>query len=221
MAFNMQFSNKLTIPGDHPISFSGKAGLLEGILTVPATIHSSSLAVLGHPHSLQGGTMNNKVVTTMARAFKELGIVCLRFNFRGVGLSAGTYDEGIGESDDMLELVRLWQDESQQSTFIFAGFSFGSYVAYRAAAQTPDSSLITIAPPVHHYDYKALQRQPHPWIIIQGDQDEIVPASFVEEFAQGFSPPLPVIDLDTGHFFHGKLVELKTQLMHIIHKQFS
>ncbi len=214
----MQFKNKLSIPGEHSLVLTGKVGQLEGILTVPSTLHASTVAFLGHPHSLQGGTMNNKVVTTMVRAFKESGIPCLRFNFRGVGLSQGTFDAGIGESEDLLELVSQWQREFIQANFIFAGFSFGSYVAYRAAAQIPLSSLITIAPPVHHYDYTAFHPLPYPWFIIQGDQDEVVPATLVAEFAQQCIPTLPLTYLDTGHFFHGKLVELKSLLLQMISK---
>ena len=143
----MQFTDKLNNPGEHSLLLNGSEGLIEAVLTVPENINSSFVAFLGHPHSLQGGTMNNKVVTTMARVFKEAGIPSLRFNFRGVGQSAGVYDDGIGESEDMLELVRVWQTEQPDLKLICAGFSFGSYVAYRTAAQSDASILITIAPP--------------------------------------------------------------------------
>lgn len=172
---------------------------------------------MGHPHSLQGGTMNNKVVTTLARAFKELGIPSLRFNFRGVGHSAGVYDEGLGESDDMLLLVKKWQEEQPDLHCIFAGFSFGSYVAYRAAAQSPPCKLITIAPPVHHYDYTEFQSVPHPWLIIQGDADEVVPSDLVLDFAKQVHPlPQVITFANTSHFFHGKLLELKTVITETI-----
>lgn len=216
----MQFIEKLASPGEHPLVLQGVVGQIEAVLTVPEHAKTAYVAFLGHPHSLQGGTMNNKVVTTMARAFKELGIPSLRFNFRGVGQSAGTYNDGIGESEDMLALVKEWRKEQADVHCIFAGFSFGSYVAYRTAAQVEHVMLITIAPPVHHYDYREFNPSPYPWLIVQGDADEVVPSALVINFAQQSIPVLPVITfVNTGHFFHGKLVDLKVQLMEYIQKQ--
>jgi alpha/beta superfamily hydrolase len=216
----MDFTKLLKTPGEHSLMLQGLIGSLEAILNVPQEIITSYVAFLGHPHSLQGGTMNNKVVTTMARVFKELGIPSLRFNFRGVGQSAGGYDDGIGESQDMIALAHKWQQEEPQVQFIFAGFSFGSYVAYRTAAQLAHALLITIAPPVHHYDYREFTPQPSKWVVVQGDADEVVPSSLVLDFAKQSSPPLPVIEFaDTGHFFHGKLLELKSQLIECIKAQ--
>lgn len=209
----MIFADKLNSAGEHPLLLAGACGQIEAVLAVPQQLNSAYAAVIGHPHSLQGGTMTNKVVTTMVRVFKELGIPSLRFNFRGVGQSSGAYDGGIGESEDMLALVRQWQAEQPQLAFFFAGFSFGSYVAYRTAAQYPHQMLITIAPPIHHYDYEAFTPAPSPWIIAQGEADEVVPAHLVVDFAQQQNPALTVINFaDTGHFFHGKLLELKAQL---------
>lgn len=208
----MIVSHLLQTPGEHALTLQGLAGAIEACLSVPETIASSKVAFIGHPHSLQGGTMNNKVVTTLAKTYKELGIPSLRFNFRGVGASEGVYDAGLGESDDMLHLVDTWRQEFGEVPFIFAGFSFGSYVAYRAASQTPGASLVTIAPPVHHYDYHAFKPAPNPWLIVMGDADEVVPAELVYEFAAGTE--LPVIRFpDTGHFFHGKLLDLKARLL--------
>ncbi len=213
----MSFLDQLTIPGEHQLILQGLAGQIEAILSVPQEINYKYVALIGHPHSLQGGTMNNKVVTTMARVFKELGISSLRFNFRGVGQSEGVYDDGIGESKDMLVLVNEWKQINPKATFIFAGFSFGSYVAYRAAAQCANSLLITIAPPVYHYDYREFHPYPNPWLIVHGDEDEVVPAQLVHEFAQQSTPEIPLIRFaDTTHFFHGKLVELKAELIHFI-----
>ncbi len=210
----MNLTKKLAMPGEQALSFNGLAGPLEAVLTVPPQANEHYLALLGHPHSLQGGTMNNKVVTTMARAFKELGIPCLRFNFRGVGQSAGAYDAGLGESEDMLAFTRLWQKEKPQVRFLFAGFSFGSYVAYRAAAHCSHDLLVTIAPPVHHYNYQEFTPAPSPWLIFQGDEDEVVPLAVVLDFATKSSPPLTLIRFkETSHFFHGKLLELKAQII--------
>ncbi len=209
----MQITEKLVTPGEHAMFLSGLAGRVEAVLTVPERISSTTVALLGHPHSLQGGTMNNKVVTTLARSFKELGIPSLRFNFRGVGQSEGVYDAGIGESEDMLIFARAWQIEQPEVDFIFAGFSFGSYVTYRAAAQYPHRLLISVAPAIHHYDYQEFNPAPSPWLIIQGEEDEVVPAKLVFEFAKCAQPEIPVIHFpDTTHFFHGKLIELKAKL---------
>lgn len=216
----MQITEKLAIPGEHALFLQGAIGKLEAVLTVPEQNHAAFIAFLGHPHSLQGGAMNNKVVTTLARAFRELGIPSLRFNFRGVGQSEGAYDSGIGESEDMLILVREWQKKQPEKKLIFAGFSFGSYVAYRAAAQSDSQFLITIAPPVHHYDYHEFNPAPYPWLMMQGDEDEVVSSTLVFDFASQSKPEIPVIRFaNTGHFFHGKLIELKTKLMEYVHSQ--
>ncbi|KTC70202.1 alpha/beta superfamily transporter hydrolase [Legionella birminghamensis] len=206
--------DKLTTAGEHPFFFEGEAGSLEAVLTVPAECKTHYIALLGHPHSLQGGTMNNKVVTTIARAFKERGIPSIRFNFRGVGQSMGTYDAGIGESEDMLKLARLWHEVKPEAEIILAGFSFGSFVAYRTAAHCPHRLLISVAPPVHHYDYSLFT--PSDWTIFQGDEDDVVPLALVVEFAAEH-PGIELIRFaDTGHFFHGKLLELKAALAHLL-----
>lgn len=217
----MSFVEKSTIAGEHNLFFSGYAGQIEAVLNIPAESNQTHLALLGHPHSLQGGTMSNKVVTTMARAFKDAGIPSIRFNFRGVGQSQGVYDAGIGESEDMLRIGQLWQEQFPGTRFLMAGFSFGSYVAYRCAAQSDAVDLlITIAPPVHHYDYQEFQNIPRHWHIIQGDADEVVPMQVVLDFAASFMPPLPVTRFaETGHFFHGNLLTLKDELSRIIQQK--
>lgn len=213
----MHFTDYLATSGEHLLTLQGAIGSLETVLSIPECSSTHYAALIGHPHSLQGGTMNNKVVTTLARVFKELKIPSLRFNFRGVGHSAGAYDHGVGESDDMLLLAQQWQKHNPQLCFIFAGFSFGSYVAYRTAARCPQSALITIAPPVHHYDYHEFKPDLSSWLIVQGTNDEVVPAALVHEFAADNTPPIPLIPFtDTGHFFHGKLLELRTQLINYV-----
>lgn len=207
-------NEKLHIPGIHHALIPGPIGDLEVILEVPPNVNASYFAILGHPHSLQGGTMQNKVVTTMARAFRELGIASLRFNFRGVGRSAGEYDAGLGESEDMLHILQTL--DCAKTTVLFAGFSFGSYVAYRAIIHyqgAQPAGLITIAPSVHHYDYSLPLRPNIPWLIVMGEEDEVVPVSAVTAFAKTHEPT-PILEYfpDTGHFFHGKLLDLKAVL---------
>ena len=212
----MQLTETLTTPGEHAFFYTGAVGQLEGIITVPNDVDTRYLAILGHPHSLQGGTMHNKVVTTLARAFKELGIASIRFNFRGVGQSEGNYDAGIGESEDMLLLARDWLSVKPDTILLFAGFSFGSYVAYRAASQCQHALLITVAPSVHHYDYTEFTPAPTPWIIMQGTEDELVPMPLINDFVARF-PALTLIPFEgTSHFFHGKLIPLKQRLIDVI-----
>jgi uncharacterized protein len=212
-------TDKLNSAGEHAFFFEGGVGKIEAVLAVPPASIDNYVALLGHPHSLQGGSMTNKVVTTMARAFRELGIPSLRFNFRGVGASWGVYDAGIGESEDMLTLARLWREQYPNARFLFAGFSFGSYVAYRAAASFEHDLLITVAPAVHHYDYQEFSPPPTPWYILQGDEDEVVPLQLVLDFAAQATPTLPVIRFaETGHFFHGKLLVLKPEIMTIVNQ---
>ena len=212
----MHLTDKLNTPGDHAMTFPGAIGPLEVVLTVPEQVNSHYIAILGHPHSLQGGTMHNKVVTTLVRAFKELGIASIRFNFRGVGQSAGEYDAGLGESEDMLLLARDWLHALPDAQICFAGFSFGSYVAYRAASQCKHAMLITVAPSVHHYDYTEFTPMPSPWIVVQGDQDELVPMPLVTDFVERF-PDITLLRFEnTSHFFHGQLIPLKQRLIDAI-----
>jgi alpha/beta superfamily hydrolase len=207
----------LTTSGEHLFTFQGGVGILEAILTMPNKRCGAYIALLGHPHPLQGGSMTNKVVTTMARAFKELGIPSIRFNFRGVGQSAGNYDAGMGESEDMLILRQLWLDNYPNNHIIWAGFSFGSYVAYRACARSNHGLLLTIAPPIHHYSYQEWLPTPNPWVIFQGDCDEIVPLSLILDFAACTDPVLSVVRFsDAGHFFHNHLIVLKSEIIRVV-----
>ncbi|WP_367607485.1 alpha/beta hydrolase [Legionella sp. W05-934-2] len=210
---NSQIHLAMQSPGEHPLSLSGVVGNLEAMLTVPSDAHPNILLFLGHPHSLQGGSMTNKVVTTLARAAKEIGMASLRFNFRGVGHSQGEFDNGIGESEDLIKLVRQVEQDNPACEFIFAGFSFGSYVSYRAACQCPHRLLLSIAPPVERHNFLSFTPAPSPWEIIMGDADEVVPFSAVENFAKNHTPPIPMHRFaDTGHFFHGQLVKLRQTL---------
>lgn len=214
----MNFIECLSTPGEHALIVPGPIGSLEVHVSVPVKSHPFFVAVLGHPHSLQGGTMNNKVVTTMARMFKELGIPSLRFNFRGVGQSQGVYDNGVGESEDMIALATCLQHEKPAIKLIFSGFSFGSYVAYRAASYFPQSVLVTIAPAVHHYDYLAYTPKVGAWLLVQGEQDEIVPIDLVRDFVRLAQQNITYIEMaETSHFFHGKLIELKNHLLNFFH----
>src|SRR3990167_6982083 len=200
------------IPGDHDGMLLGAAGLLEARVMLPEQKQGKKIALLGHPHSLQGGSMQNKVVTTLARMFSSRGIPSVRFNFRGVGASAGVYDAGIGESEDMLVLAQHLKMLFPEADLLFAGFSFGSFVAYRAAAQMPHQLLLTVAPPVNHVNFEAFEVAPQPWLLVQGDSDEVIPSRLVFEFASKHAIRVLKFE-DTGHFFHGRLTLLKTRIL--------
>ena len=161
-----------------------------------------------HPHPLYGGTMHNKVVSTLARAFLELGLHTLRFNFRGTGASEGSFDHGEGESADLMAVLAWLRVHRPQDELWLAGFSFGGYVAVHSAEAAGAARLITVAPSVNLYTTPQVPRMP--WLLIQGEQDEVVPCSKVREWLNGLShrPDLVLLP-DAGHFFHGRLLELR------------
>lgn len=213
---SLKLADYINLPGEHAVLLPGLTGDLEAIIAIPDLAQCKYFAILGHPHSLKGGNMHNKVVTTMASAFKILGIPTIRLNFRGVGKSRGVYDNGVGESEDLIHLSKLVAElvnkENERLKFILAGFSFGAYVTYRAAVSIKNSLLISIAPPVETFDFTEFIFPAERWLIVQGDQDEIVSSDTVFNFAQARTIPTLRFN-ETGHFFHGKLVELKEKLI--------
>jgi hypothetical protein len=191
-----------------PVRIAGPAGALEALVELPASAAPKRVAIICHPHPLHGGTLTNKVVYTLARAVQARGAIALRFNYRGVGTSEGQYDGGIGEIEDALAAVTYAAERWPGTSLILAGFSFGANVALRAATRSSPEWLICVAPAV------AMLRGPVvaptcPWLIVQGDADEIVDAGQVQRWAAGFTPA-PQLHLlaGVGHFFHGKLHEL-------------
>lgn len=207
----------LNMPGEHVLTLQGLMGHVEGFVHVPPSCNRSNVVVIGHPHSLKSGTMTHKVVTVLVRLFSELGIPSIRFNFRGVGQSAGVYDAGVGESEDMLFIAQQWKAQYPESEVVYAGFSFGGYVACRAALQSQAKLLLTIAPPVKNFDFSAVLTQPMPtdleWIMVQGDKDEVVPPHLVYDFVATLpKPPLLIRFPEACHFFHGQLITLKSSL---------
>lgn len=192
------------------IVLAGPAGQLEGLLECPDDGRQIASAVICHPHPVHGGTMENKVVHTLARAFLGLGFQALRFNFRGTGRSEGEFDEGRGELNDALTAVRWMQDREPDLPLWIAGFSFGAAIAIRAAIESEVDGLISVAPAVARFS-KGMNSQPVcPWLIIHGDQDELVDVNETVEWVNQLEagPELAVFP-DTTHFFHGKLVLLR------------
>jgi len=196
------------------LSIEGQAGKLEAILEDPG-MPGSSYAVVCHPHPLYGGTMQNKVVTTVARSLRECGIPTLRFNFRGVGASGGAFDQGVGETADA-DAVASWGAQRWPGRdLVLAGFSFGGYVALRLAQQRDAENraprlLITIAPAAERFDAASTSVPRCPWLIIQGDADEVVDPAAVINWASTLDPkPQLRVLPGAGHFFHGRLPELR------------
>lgn len=186
----------------------GPAGRIEAALDVPsAGVAGRGLAVVCHPHPLHGGTMQNKVVQTLARAFVSLGYRCLRFNFRGIGASEGRWDEGRGEVDDALAVVQAELAAGQP--LVLAGFSFGAYVASQAAARLPEGTkaerLVLVGPAALNF---ALAAVPEDTLVIHGEMDDVVPLAAVFDWARPASLPVTVLP-GAGHFFHGQLPVLK------------
>lgn len=148
---------------------NGPAGELEAILQQPIQVNYSHIGIVCHPHPLQEGTMNNKVVVTIAKAFNLMGFPSVRFNYRGVGRSAGEYGNIVGEVDDCLAVVAWVKQQWPQARLYLAGFSFGAYIAAKTATEVGADWLISIAPAVERMPYQDLASISCPWLVIQGE----------------------------------------------------
>ena len=198
--------------GEQTLIINGPVGPIESRLYLPLS-SPQRLAVVCHPHPLHHGTMNNKVVTTVCRSFKQASYAYLRFNFRGIGQSAGDYDHAVGEIDDCLSVISYVKAQFPDCTIVLAGFSFGSYIAYQAARQHSPLALILVAPPVNHFPFE--QRVAVcPYWVVQGAEDDVVPVNEVQAWvAKQQTSPTYIEMAETGHFFHGQLVALREQLV--------
>jgi alpha/beta superfamily hydrolase len=210
-------------------AIEGPTGVLQALVETPVTEHGEALtvpafAVVCHPHPLFGGTLDNKVVYTVARAFEQLGAPAIRFNFRGVAASTGSYDEGRGESDDALAVIAWGRQRWPDTPLWLAGFSFGGAVALRIAARARPERLVLVAPGITRLERTdtdaARAAEPAcPWLIVQGEADDVVPAPAVLAWAAGRQPlpgvPPPEVRLlpDAGHFFHGRINELREAVL--------
>ncbi|HRC39249.1 MAG: alpha/beta fold hydrolase [Rubrivivax sp.] len=186
---------------------AGPAGSLECAIDAPAHGSGRGLAVLCHPHPLHGGTLDNKIVQTLARTFVALGYTAVRFNFRGIGASAGHWDHGLGEVDDALAVIHAHRGLGQP--LVLGGFSFGGYVASQAAARLPAGEqaerLVLVGPAVQTFPMVPV---PADTLVIHGEADEVVPLGAVFDWARPQSLPVTVVP-GAGHFFHGQLTLLK------------
>ena len=191
------------------ISLQGGAGLIEALLDVPAGA-ARGTAVIAHPHPLFGGTMTNKVVQTLARAFVQTGWRAVRFNLRGVGASEGAYDEGRGEAADMQDVVR---QVAPEGALALAGFSFGAFVTSHVAAgiapRQPEK-IVLVGTAASRFDVAPIAADLHErTLVLHGEQDDTVVLSSVMDWARPQSLPVTVIP-GVEHFFHGQLPLLKS-----------
>ncbi len=202
------------LPSAQPVLIPGPAGTLEALLETPETSRSDAFAVVCHPHPLHGGTMQNKVVHTVARACQATDMPTVRFNFRGVGASDGSYDEGRGEMQDALAVIEWGRQRWPGGALTLAGFSFGAMVSINAVPAARPARLISVAPAVGRPEFATTLAPSCPWLILQGDADELVDIREVQAFAARVSPPPTLVVFSGGeHFFHGRLIELRDQII--------
>lgn len=189
------------------IRVKGPAGDIECAIDTPAGT-PRGVAVVCHPHPQHGGTLDNKVAQTLARAFVQLGWRSVRFNFRGVGASQGAWDDGVGEVEDALAVIEAHRDPA--TPLMLAGFSFGAYVAAQAASFLPDEGkpqrLVLVGPSTERQQMAGV---PANTLVIHGESDEVVPLSATLAWARPQNLPVIVFP-GVGHFFHGQLALLKT-----------
>jgi alpha/beta superfamily hydrolase len=200
------------------LAIAGPAGPLEARLEFPdAETAPTVFGVACHPHPLYGGTMDNKVTHVLARAMVECGAPAFRFNFRGTGTSAGAFDNGRGEADDLAAVVAEGRRRFPGAALWLGGFSFGAFVALRGAVTLAPLKLVAVAPPVARFELGEVAHPDCDWMLAQGDADDVVPPDAVLAWAerQPRKPRLHVLH-GAGHFFHGRLHELKPLVLEFL-----
>jgi len=196
------------------LTLQGPAGGLETIVEAAEAPVRDAVAIVCHPLPTDGGTMHNKVVTMAARALRESGIATVRFNFRGTGASEGSFDEGRGEADD-LRAVAAWVRQTRPDARLWlAGFSFGSYITLKCANELHPGMVVSIAPPAagRNWDFSTIAPPECPWLVIQGEEDEIVDPHAVYAWLDGLKldQPMELVKMpETSHFFHRRLMDLR------------
>ena len=197
----------MSLRGEQRSVIEGPAGALEVAVNQPE-VQARGIALVAHPHPLQGGTLDNKVAQTLAKTFAGLGYVSVRFNFRGVGRSQGNFDEGTGETDDALAALAFGRREFSglaELPPVLAGFSFGTYVQSRVAQSLVPERMVLVAPAVMRF---AVDAVPADTIVIHGEEDDVV--ALADVFAWARPRELPIVVFPgCGHFFHGRLPQLQ------------
>ena len=216
-----RYHPRMTLPAfpaeSTTLMLAGPAGNLEIAVDPPESDVAALplVVVLCHPLSTEGGSLSNKVVTMAARSLRELGATTVRFNFRGVGKSAGTFDQGNGEQQDLLAVVDWVREHRPDDDLWLAGFSFGAYVSLRASDVVQPEALISIAPPAGRWDFDSIGTPTCPWLVIQGENDEIVDPQSVYDWIDSLKRKPELVRMpDTSHFFHRKLIDLRGALQH-------
>lgn len=207
-------SASFTRPLTEPLVIEGPLGALQAIVDTPVDADESHVAVVCHPHPVYGGTMTNKVVHMLAKSFNERGAPAVRFNYRGVGASAGSYDEGNGETDDTLAVLDWAARRWPGAQLWLGGFSFGGAIAIRAAVARDVRRLVTVAPAIQRVSVESSRLPRCPWLLVQGDRDELVDAAEIQRWVASLTAP-PAVALLPGvdHFFHSRLNELRAVVL--------
>lgn len=196
----------------NPETIIGTAGSIEYRLD-GGELSGALVGVVCHPHPRYGGTMDNKVVFALSKGLNDAGAPAVRLNFRGVGASEGRYDNGRGELDDCLTVLRWVAERWPEKRAVLAGFSFGAWIALRAADTAHVEGLVTVAPPVGYFGSDASIVISCPWLLIQGERDEVVDPGHVFEWAGSLpNPPTILRYPQTDHFFHGKISRLRADV---------
>ncbi len=191
------------------VRFQGPAGVIDVAINDPGSTRRG-IALIAHPHPLQGGTRDNKVVTTLARTFFSLGYCAVRPNFRGIGRSEGTHDQGDGETEDLIAVAAELRARYGDLPLALAGFSFGGFVQTRVARRVAPRRLALIAPAVNRMDAEPVAADT---LIVHGDQDDVVPLALVLDWARPHNVPVTVVP-GGEHFFHGRLAQLQAIVTH-------
>ena len=188
----------------------GPVGRLEGVLEQPGDESPVAACLVLHPHPQYGGTLENKVAHTLARTFVRTGCAALRINFRGTGASDGEFDGGDGETLDAGAALAYLGERFVDTPLWVAGFSFGAAIAIRLAASNPVAGLVSVAPAVRRFA-SGLERQPDcPWLVVQGDRDELVAVDDTIDWLNTLTPgPELLVVEGAEHFFHGRLNDLR------------
>lgn len=207
-------ANDLPGPGEQRAGLiDGPAGQLQVSLRMPDT-NARGVMVICHPHPLYGGTMDNKVVTTLDQSARQAGCAALRFNFRGVGDSEGVHDGGDGEIDDVLAVMDHAKHLFPDLSLLLAGFSFGGAMALRAAQRQAPVHLTTMAPALNYWGSETVAAPDCPWLLLHGDADDVVDCEDTLRRAREADPaPETVILPGVGHFFHGQLSAIREQVV--------
>ena len=212
-------------PHAESLRLEGPAGALQALIETPpseAAAAAGAFGVICHPHPLLGGTMDNTVVWTLARAFQQLGAPTIRFNFRGVGTSEGSHDGGRGEIGDTLAMVAYGRDRWPHAALWLAGFSFGGVVALHAARAAHPTRVVVVAPGITRVELGDAPPPACPWLIVQGEADDVVPAAAVSAWARTLSPAPELTMLPgAGHYFHGRINELRDTVLEFMRRSSS